>query len=330
MEKAFLLFTILIEQNILITMKKLINCAIVLGFTLFLLNSTVKAQSGMLFHMMFIPINDSFYEAGDYQKSIANSLQNDNLSYHDLYSIAQCYALLNKSDSAYLYLNRFIDEISFDCRVVLIDDDFEILRKNNTEWAKITEKIESKFLDSLTISANKEYALSLFRLGVERMKYSYFDVSFDKSEKLSTNQIWKKQSKAIKDFDKLVRKYGFPTQSLVGDDALYTSIEIILHPPIKEKNYLMLQKAFEEGEYLPAHYAWITDRWLTQNGKLQLYGTIFSQEQNADGSIKSVLLPVEDFSNLNKRRAEIGLQTIEEDLKVFGGKIPDEYYGEKP
>mgnify|MGYP001385275802 CR=1 FL=1 len=308
-------------------MKKLICCAVFLSFALLLLNSTVKAQSGMLFHKMFIPINDSFYEAGDYQKSIENSLQNNKVSYQDLYRIAQCYALLNKSDSAYIYLNRFIDTIMIDCRVVLIDDDFKLLRNKSTEWAKITDKIESKFFDSLEKSVNKEFALELFRLGVEEMKYSYFDISFDKSEKLATNQIWKKQSKVIKDFDKLVRKYGFPTQSLVGDDALYTSIEIILHPPIKEKNYLMLQKAFEEGEYLPAHYAWITDRWLTQNGKLQLYGTIFSYQQNADGSTSNILMPVEDFANLNKRRAEIGLQTIEEDLKIFVGKIPNEYYG---
>ncbi len=188
----------------------------------------------MLFRKMFIPSTDNYYDAGDYQKSIENSLQNDKLTISDLYRIAQCYALLNESDSAYFYLNRFIDTVIIDCRVVLIDDDFEILRNNYTEWAKITEKIESKFLDSLTKSANKEYSLALYRLGVERMKYSYFDVSFDKSEKLSPNQIWKKQSKVIKDFDKLVRKYGFPTQSLVGDDALYTSIEIILHPLLKK------------------------------------------------------------------------------------------------
>jgi hypothetical protein len=41
-------------------------------------------------------------------------------------------------------------------------------------------------------------------------------------------------------------------------------------------------------------------------------------------------MPVEDFANLNKRRAEIGLQTIEEDLKIFDGKIPDEYYQTGP
>lgn len=305
-------------------MRKSFYYLVVFVFTLTCSSKLTIAQSGMLFHKMFIPTTDNFYDAGDYQKSIENSLQNDKPTIPDLYRIAQCYALLNVSDSAYFYLNRFIDTVIIDCRVVLIDDDFEILRKNNTQWAKITEKIEIKFLDSLTKSANKEYALALFRLGVERMKYSYFDISFDKSEKLAPNQIWKKQSKVIKDFDKLVRKYGFPTQSVVGDDALYSSIEIILHPPIKEKNYLMLQKAFEEGEYLPAHYAWITDRWLTQNGKLQMYGTLFSYQQNSDGSTSNDLMPVEDFANLNKRRAEIGLQTIEEDLKVFGGKIPEE------
>jgi hypothetical protein len=90
----------------------------------------------------------------------------------------------------------------------------------------------------------------------------------------------------------------------------------------------MVQKAFKDGDYLAAHYAWITDRWLTQNGKLQLYGTLFSSELNPDGSRTNLLMPVEDFKNLNKRRAEIGLQSIEEDAKIWGVRIPEEYYGE--
>jgi hypothetical protein len=193
---------------------------------------SIAQSSGMLFHYQFVPISDNFYDSGEYRKSIENSLKNENQTSHDSYRIAQCYAQLEMPDSAYFYLNKFIDENKVDCRVVLIDDDFELLRENNIEWAKIIEKIESKYLESLAESVNREYALELYRLGTEYMRSSFTDFSYKRTEESSPRQIWKVQTKVRKDFDKLVRKYGFPTQSLVGSDAVYTSIVVILSPDI--------------------------------------------------------------------------------------------------
>lgn len=45
--------------------------------------------------------------------------------------------------------------------------------------------------------------------------------------------------------------------------------------------------------------------------------------------IKYIVYLVEDFKNINQRRAEFGLSTIEEYAKTIkGGIIPEEYYNE--
>lgn len=313
-------------------MKKFLLYSFVCIPVFFYCHNMAIAQSGILFHKGLFLSSDSLYNAGEYQKAIESRLskieQKGDRIGSDSYIIAQCYALLEMPDSAFYYLNRYVDGTNKDYRSVFVDEDFGLLRKNKTEWAKISDRIEDTFLKDLEAPINKEYALELFRLGTEYLRYSFTDISYKRTEEPSPRQIWRKQTKVRKDFDKLVRKYGFPTPSKVGYDATGFTLDIMLYPGIEEKYYLMAKKAFEDGDYLSVNFAWITDRWLNQNGKRQLYGTVFSSELSFDGSRTSVLMPVEDFKNLNKRRAEIGLQTIEEDAKMIRAVIPEEHYSE--
>ncbi|MDD3860875.1 MAG: hypothetical protein PHW83_11810 [Bacteroidales bacterium] len=293
------------------------------------------SQSGILHHSgeayYCMLTKDSLYNAAEYKKAITFHLsemeQKNDLTGQNLYIIAKCYAMLEMPDSAFYYLNNYIDNSNKDYRYVFIDEDLEILRKDKKEWFRISNKIEDIFINNLDATANKEYAYELFQLGIEDFLYRHTDLICIRHEKPKPIQIRKKQEKIRKDFDKLVRKYGFPSPSTVGIEATWFAFDI-MYPVNEEKLYLMVKKAFNEGDYLPVHYAWITDRWLMQNEKLQLFGTQFSAELNSEGKRATILMPVEDFKNLNKRRAEIGLQTIEKDAKIINGTIPQEYYVE--
>jgi hypothetical protein len=58
------------------------------------------------------------------------------------------------------------------------------------------------------------------------------------------------------------------------------------------------------------------DRMLMDKGEKQKYG---SQVRKSNGSDKwSLHPPIQDPENVNKRRAEVGLEPIEEYLKHFG------------
>ena len=114
---------------------------------------------------------------------------------------------------------------------------------------------------------------------------------------------------------KIIRKYGFPTKSLVCDDGVYAAFIIVQHADLDlefQKSVLpLLVKAVRAGE-APAFYAaYLTDRTLTSAGKPQRYG---SQLKMEDGG-KIVPLPIEDEANVDKRRTELGLPPLSEYLK---------------
>lgn len=78
----------------------------------------------------------------------------------------------------------------------------------------------------------------------------------------------------------------------------------------------ILEKLMKQGETIPKNYAYLYDRIASHTGKPQRYGT------QANGDLE--LFPVEDPVNLNRRRAEVGLPPIEEQmqlLKIKYGKM---------
>ena len=222
-----------------IVMKKFLIYLSVCILLLFYCHDTAIAQSGIPFYNGLFLSSDSLYDAGEYQKAISHRLSvienNKELTECDFYIIARCYALLEMSDSAFYYLNRYVDGTNKDYRSVFVDDDFRLLRKNKPEWTKISDRIEDIFLKGYDTSINGEYALELFRLGIENMRYSMPDISYKRTKEPSLRQICKKQTEVRKDFDKLVRKYGFPTPSMVGDYAAGFAFEIMMYPVIEEE-----------------------------------------------------------------------------------------------
>lgn len=278
------------------------------------------------------PKADSLYHAGEYHKSIEYQLTElDSTDYAvPKYILAQNYALLEMEDSAFFYLNSYVNSPPRDFRSVYVDEDFEILRKNKKEWNKIIAKIEDTYLQELDSSMNKEFAVKLFRLEIEDQKFgNYTHVSCRRRMPPSIQERVNRSIKVRKNYKKLVKKYGFPTLSKVGHTATISAFYILQHSIIADKYYYMAKEAYEKGDYLPELYALLTDRWLQQNGKTQIYGTQFSVVKNPESNISEVVLDqVEDFKNLNLRRVELGLPSVEEYAKKMNGRIPEEYYNE--
>lgn len=109
----------------------------------------------------------------------------------------------------------------------------------------------------------------------------------------------------------LIDKCGFPSKSEVGEKGIDAIWLVFQHsaPGIMAYFYPRLMQAVEEGDIRMTSMALMQDRMLMRHGLRQIYG---SQITN-DG-----LYPVHDPENLNKRRAEIGLQPIEDYLDRWG------------
>jgi hypothetical protein len=276
-----------------------------------------------------VPNTDSLYNNGKYWESIIYNLKRTDSIGNRIpqanYIIAQDYALLGMEDSAFNYLNRYIDFGSRDYRSVYIDEDFEILRKNKKEWNAIIARIENYYLMELDSSMNSELALELFNIGVEENRVWLTVVSCRRKNLPTREERRDHNLNSQKKIKKIIKKHGLPTPSMVGKTAAGIAWSIIQHSTIKDKHYYMIKDAYEKGDYNPEHYALTTDRWLTQNGKKQIYGTQFTKTQEED---VFTIMEVEDFNNINNRRAELGLPSIEEYAKYLNGVIPKEYYNE--
>jgi hypothetical protein len=118
---------------------------------------------------------------------------------------------------------------------------------------------------------------------------------------------------------KIVAKYGWPGRSLVGTEAARAAWLIVLHADsdaVFQRNALELVKTLPAGEVENVHIAYLTDRTLIneeliyKDGKKQVYGTILINENG-----KLVPKPIWEEANVDKRRAEFGLEPLAEYIR---------------
>lgn len=276
----------------------------------------------------FIVTRDTFQTKQQWESSICYNLgrlnrQNNPPAYH-YYRLAVNYSMLNNTDSAHYFLKEYI-RFSDDDVCVLIDPLFDNLRTDEIKWQDITKSIDSLYLLCLNNVANEEYALELFHLNPLDQKYRYYYPRWGVWE---YSRAYNQDSLNAETLKTLIKKYGFPTISKVGNYAAETAFLVIQHNPSLKKYYHQLFKAYRNNDFDSWCYARAKDRYLTLYlGRKQLYGTswVHSTKTQKKYGDKYVLRPVRNFKNLNKRRASIGLKPIEETIEE-DSVIPEKYY----
>jgi len=128
------------------------------------------------------------------------------------------------------------------------------------------------------------------------------------SSVLAENTDWLKR---------IVADKGWPGISLVGEDGAKAAFLIAQHadtdPAFQAQVLPLLQAALARHDAAPEDVALLTDRVLLAQGKPQLYGSQF--KNNDDGSMS--LKPVEDEANLDERRRRMGLVPLAEYKKLL-------------
>lgn len=110
-----------------------------------------------------------------------------------------------------------------------------------------------------------------------------------------------------------VSEHGWLGATLVGEVGAHHAWLLVQHADQDlpfQKKCLTLMTAMPRGEVAPVDIAYLTDRVLSAEGKPQRYGT---QCQIVEG--KAVVKKVEDPENLDARRADLGLNPIDEYLE---------------
>jgi hypothetical protein len=112
----------------------------------------------------------------------------------------------------------------------------------------------------------------------------------------------------------ILDNYGWPTNEMVGEQGNWTICNVIQHADneVRIKYLPLMREAVKEKKLEPRFLVRAEDRIATETGGLQIYG---GQMKYYPETKSFNVWPVLDPKNIDKRRAEIGLEPIEAFLK---------------
>ncbi len=124
----------------------------------------------------------------------------------------------------------------------------------------------------------------------------------------------------------VIHTQGYPTIDDIGvkaSDALWLLIQHADLDKDFQVRCLELMKKLPDGHINKKNIAYLEDRVRVGTGQPQLYGTQF--HRRVDG--KLVLREIEDIENVDQRRSEMDLGTLDDYKKNFYSKCPQAIEG---
>lgn len=242
----------------------------------------------------------------------------------DYYDAACSWAQAGAVKKAITYLEQAIDAGYLNIIWMKKDRDLRSLKKE-AAWEELIENFQ-KIVNNYEKDFDKPLKKQLDNLFMKdqflrkMIDYVIDDFGSDSEEfkyliKLMNEQDSLNEAQLVA----IIKEKGWPKTSKVGKTANMTAFLVIQHAPLEtQENYLPFLKAsVKEGESFGGHLAYLEDRILIGTSKKQLYGTQLNYDPKTE---TQTLAPVEDPININKRRASVGLGTIEAYLAKFGLK----------
>lgn len=120
----------------------------------------------------------------------------------------------------------------------------------------------------------------------------------------------------LEQVEKIIDNYGWLGYNEIGSQANSTIFMVIQHSNYKTQlKYLpLMREAVKNKKAKGSELALLEDRVSLHEGRKQIYGSqIFWSETNKSYTVA----PLEDPDNVDLRRSEVGLSTLNEDLSVW-------------
>lgn len=254
-----------------------------------------------------------------FEQSFKRRLFNIN-TFDAAYNGACCWALANKIDSAFIILDKVADQDLFLSQYphILTDGDLKSLH-NDSRWPPLISKIEKhkaffesgadkvlmKVLDTLYDNDQKYRKLS----AVKAKEFGRDSKEF--KEVLAITKI--QDSLNLIQIQKLIGKYGWLGPRKVGFKGSRVFYLVVQHAslPIQEKYLPLMRKAVKSGNASRDDLAFLEDRILIRQGKMQIYGSQMKTDE------KGVNYPIRlrDPDNVDFRRFNVGLEPMSQYLE---------------
>jgi len=169
-----------------------------------------------------------------------------------------------------------------------------------------------------TLRSQLKYVFKMdqqYRLPLEPTikKYGWNSPQVDSLEEL----MGKQDSIDLVIVQHILDTYGWVGTDSIGPAGSTTLWAVIQHSDldVQQKYLPMMRTAVQQGRAHASELAYLEDRVALQEGKKQTYGTQFRLNEKTN---KYFVAPIEDEPNVNKRRAAIGLEPLEDYARESG------------
>lgn len=263
----------------------------------------------------------SLYGSKDFLKSAqiyAKALEgmNDKGLMSDRYNAACSWALAKKPDSSFVQLFKIAEKGNYkDLSHMSTDTDLSSLHKDK-RWQKVLEivtannnKSESNIDFALVAVLNtiyEEYLNLTAELATLAARYDQ-----DSTEtNAELGRIEAKEADNILRVLKTLDERGWLGDDIIGGQGNFTVFSILerADDQVQEKYLPMMRDAVIKKNMLASHLALIEDNVALKKGGKQIYGSKVGTDEETG---EYYVLPLEDPDNVDKRRAEIGLDSLQ-------------------
>jgi len=235
----------------------------------------------------------------------------------DRYNAACSWALANEKDSSFVQLFRIANKGGYtnydhittdsDLSTLHTDERWEdlliLIKKNKEETEANLDKPLVAILDTIY---QEDQGL---RREITEVEAQYGRNSDEMKAHWKT--IAEKDSINLIKIQKILDERGWLSPEIIGGKGNMTLFLVIQHSPIEiqEKYLPMMREAAKKNNARPSSLALLEDRVALRTGKRQIYGSQIARDSETGEFYVS---PIENPEEVNKRRAEVGLGTIED------------------
>jgi len=257
---------------------------------------------------------DSLYKERDYLEAarkyqLAIASENNQLYIDVKYRCAAGWSLGKMYDSALIILTDI--SRSYDDYPKITKDKCFLNLHSTKQWEIIVASVKKNFDDK-----QKKLNLSLINC-LDSILHDDQNLRLETRNKHFTDKEANAINKRIKNCDsinlikvkKILNEHGWPTPQEIETKREIIPFLVIQHAPYKDQKLLLPQvlEASEKG-YLNANWlATLEDRIAIEEGRPQTYGSQIGYDSLRH---RSYILPLIDPENVDKRRKELGLNTI--------------------
>jgi hypothetical protein len=284
---------------------------------------------------------DSLYEVKAYKKSCLQWQKafdsNEGKAYpNDRYNAACAFALAGASKKAFYHLFRLAEnpKVKYsNYNHIANDSDLNSLHKKK-RWDQLLaivkknqEELEKDYDRPLIAILDSIYKEDqTYRQQIDEIESTYGP------ESAEMNAHWKlileKDSLNLIKVKKILDERGWLGANVIGSQGNSTLFLVIQHSDIQtqEKYLPLMRDAVKKGNAQASSLALLEDRVLLRKGEKQIYGSQVSRDPETG---EYYVLPLIDPDNVDKRRAEVNLGTLQDYISNWGMIWDVEQYKKK-